>query len=61
MATMSSSPLRRRMIEDMALRNLSPSTHQSYVMSTGLRTLADISADHLTNSALSRCARTNCT
>jgi len=31
MATMSSSPLRRRMIEDMTLRNLSPSTQQSYV------------------------------
>ena len=31
MATMSLSPLRRRMIEDMTLRNLSPSTQQSYV------------------------------
>ncbi|MHC2627336.1 integrase [Bradyrhizobium huanghuaihaiense] len=31
MATTSSSPLRRRMIEDMTLRNLSPSTQQSYV------------------------------
>jgi integrase/recombinase XerD len=31
MATMSSGPLRRRMIEDMTLRNLSPSTQQSYV------------------------------
>lgn len=31
MATTNSSPLRRRMIEDMTLRNLSPSTQQSYV------------------------------
>jgi integrase/recombinase XerD len=31
MATINSSPLRRRMIEDMTLRNLSPSTQQSYV------------------------------
>ena len=29
MATMS--PLRRRMIEDMTIRNLSPSTQQSYI------------------------------
>jgi hypothetical protein len=59
MATMSSSPLRRRTIEDMTLRNLSP--RRSNPMSTRLRTLADILADHLTSSALSRCARTNCT
>ncbi len=31
MATMSPSPLRCRMIADMTLRNLSPSTQQSYV------------------------------
>ena len=31
MATKSLSPLRRRMIEDMTLRNLSPSTQQSYL------------------------------
>lgn len=29
------SPLRRRMIEDMTVRNLSPSTQQSYVYAVG--------------------------
>ena len=59
MATMSLSPLRRRMIEDMTLRNLSPSTQQSYVYA-----VANFSR-HFgrspTSSALSRCEPTNCT
>ena len=53
MATMSSSPLRRRMIEDMTLRNLSPSTQQSYVYAVAnFRAIADHLRESLSDPSL---------
>ena len=53
------SPLRRRMIDDMMIRNLSPATQQSY-----LYAVAKFSrhfATHRTGLGWRRCAPTSCT
>jgi hypothetical protein len=52
------SPLRRRMIEDMTIRNLSPATQQSYV--TRFRSSADISAIRQIGSDWKTSAPTRC-
>ena len=39
--------LRRRMIDDMTVRNLSPATQQSYVYAVANQILAAVTRDHL--------------
>jgi hypothetical protein len=56
MATMSLNPLRRRIIEDMTLRNLSPSTPQSYVYAVA--PTRSPAANAVTNATRSRRAGT---
>ena len=52
------SPLRRRMIEDMTIRNLSPATQQSYIHA--VRSSAAISAIRRIGSGWKTSAPTRC-
>jgi len=47
------SPLRRRMIEDMTIRNFGPKTHHDYIRS--VRNLTCFSAARLTRPATKMC------
>ena len=53
------SPLRRRMIEDMRIRNLSPATQRCYVHAVA--SSANILSGRRTGWAWRRCAPTRCT